>query len=706
MRRSGRLILVLGGLASSLAAWGQSPVDATFDPATGAYRIVDRASGWTLAGGLGQAAKLREGHGRDGRGAYRELSFDWREENVPLQGAIRVYEGAPAVLFRLRYPEGRSGKSVVFPRFTAVPSGLHGFSYRDTAFSPGHFGLADTSTPWLFFDDQARAMVFSPASNFLLAKMVGDGKTNVGMALNARLKAVPKGATQDSLLVFAPGINAAWAEWGASLRGLYGRKPAPSDSITADFGYWTDNGGKYYYNYDVAKGYPGTLIALRDRYRAEGLPLGYLQLDSWWYRKLSDGVSGEPVPGHRNPRLPAGDWNRYGGVLEYRADTTLFPNGLDAFRRDLGLPFIVHGRWIDQESPLRKRYAISGVGPVDPRYWNDTADYLADSGVICYEQDWMDHIVSHSPEMSSVAGVADRFADGMAEAMARKGLSMQYCMATPRFVLQGVKYPNLATVRTSPDRFEPGKWAEFVYGAPLVAAVGALPWSDVFMSRETGNLTLSLLSAGPVGTGDAMGEEDAANIRRAARADGLLVKPDRPLMPTDATYLSEANKRGEPFVGETETDHDGLRTRYFFAFARGSEGRTAHLEVGRAYLYDFLSGEGRFVDGAVEAPIGKAGYAYVMAAPIARSGVALLGDLGKLVPMGKARIASVVDGAEGLRVRVSFAKGEDRITLEGACAREPKVRGSVQNFRYDPRTQRFAFEVLPNSGEVTIDGRA
>jgi len=43
------------------------------------------------------------------------------------------------------------------------------------------------------------------------------------------------------------------------------------------------------------------------RYRAEGIPIRYLQLDSWWYYKTltdPDGTTGKP----KNERLPLEEW--------------------------------------------------------------------------------------------------------------------------------------------------------------------------------------------------------------------------------------------------------------------------------------------------------------------------------------------------------------------------------------------------------------
>lgn len=688
----------------------------SLDARTGEFGLYDPETGRMMGGKLdGPVSNVRRRDGKDAFGNFNEISFNWRGHRAAMVG----YEDGTVYRFRLEYGADEA-KPIRFPEFTHFPANLKAFSYQDTTFAPGAFKLAQTSTPWLFFDSKFRTILFSPASQFMVAKMVGDGKTSMGVSLNDRLIGVPKGLRQDSVLVFGEGIGATWDTWGELMRGLYKRPAATpeSDVIVKSYGYWTDNGADYYYNYDPAKGYTGTLLAVRDLYRQRGLPMGYLQLDSWWYRKLSDSISGEPHPELKNRKLPAQDWNRYGGVLEYKASPDLFPDGLAAFSKEFGRPFAVHGRWIDTNSPLRSVYKISGVGPVDPKYWTDTATYLKASGVTCYEQDWLDHIYDRSPEMASTVGVADAFIDGMADAMRQNGITMQYCMATPRFILQGVKYPHLTTVRTSPDRFEPGKWAQFILGAPFVESIGAYPWCDVFRSRERGNMTLAVLSAGPVGTGDAIGAEDDSNIRSATRYDGVIVKPDRPLVPIDETYMNEALKNGKPFIGATFTEHGDYRANYIFAFPRAKDSRSFHFRsfdyriTRRSVLYNFATREIRYFDSGdeMDLPLSPEGYGYYMTVPVSKTGVALLGDVSKIVPTGKQRIESIQDRADGLRVRVRFGKIEQTAILTGYSAAKPKVkafRGHVTLASYDPVRGKFVIGVVTSSDgtvELRIDG--
>lgn len=700
-------------LLLALAAGADAGIRLSFDRLDNTYQVVDDDSGWKLAGKIEGVASSVRTFTRSASDPIGSIVLEWTQEGTPLHAEIQRDNGRHSVRFVLRYLKS-STKPVVFPNFTSFPPGLTPFSFQDRNFAPASFSLNQTSTPWLLFDANARSMVLSPASNFMVAKMVGDGKASLGASLNDRLKEVPKSLEQTCLVVFGSGIRHTWDLWGDALRGLYKRKlPAQdSDPVLKLFGYWTDNGADYYYNYDPQKGYAGTLLALRDHYRERQIPLGYLQLDSWWYQKSSDDPAGKPGGVTKNAKLPAGSWNRYGGTLVYRAHTDLFPNGLEAFHREIGLPLITHGRWIDRKSPYHDRYKVSGVGIIDSDWWKETADYLAGSGVICYEQDWLDRIYDNSPEMSSVAGVADAFTDGMASASLAKGMRMQYCMASPRFFLQGVKYGNLSTIRTSDDRFGRDRWAPFLYCSQFAQCIGSWPWCDVFKSSETPNMILSVLSGGPVGIGDSIGSEDRANILKAALPDGVIVKPDRAILPCDQTYTD----RTSPFLASTFTDHGRLRTHYFFAFPREAAKKTVRIlprylgVSGESYLFDLTTGRGEVVDPdyATDLPI-ESDYTYVMLAPRTSTGVYLIGDLGKFVPTGGQRITSLDDSKDGLRVDVRFAAGEKSVTLDGYCPNAPRVvalRGAA-SMRYDPVYKRFSIDVAPSgtSAKVLIDGK-
>jgi hypothetical protein len=535
--------------------------------ATGNYQVIAKIPNWTFTGHLPAAPdKIVANSGKDSAGDYREMSFSWRDGERPMNGSIRLYTEKDLVLFSDTLSHASPEPPSPFPDFRTMPAGLLKLSYGDGNFSPPQFNLKTTSSPWLLFDQEKNALLISPASHFLISTLLGDGEQQIAGGFSKTLGNVPAAFTQQTLLAFGHGINATYDLWGHALTDLQGKKRPANDAdlLLKYYSYWTDNGAFYYYNYDPAKGYAGTLKALVDSYRQEGIPLHSLQLDSWWYRKTFTSPSGKESSA-KNPKLPPGEWNRYGGLLEYTAVPFVFPSGLDGFHQEASLPFITHNRWIDPASPYHQRFHISGLAAVDPKFWDEIAAYMKASGIVTYEQDWMHDIFSRSPELVSTVDQGDAFLDNMARATKTQGETLQYCMGPPRAFLQGSKYDNLTTIRTSSDRFKASKYHNFLYTSRLASALGIWPWSDVFNSGETLNLLLDNLSAGPIGTGDALGLEDKANLFKTIRTDGVIVKPDAPLVPLDSAYVVEAQGKDRPLEASTFTDHGDVRTVYAVA---------------------------------------------------------------------------------------------------------------------------------------------
>ena len=696
--------------AAGTSVEGAHGITATIDEESGRYEVRSKEPNWVFAGTLGAAASdISVKDGQDRLGAFRELSFRWRDR-VALKGSIRTYVDRPVLLFGITSSEPTSDAALIrFPRFTEFPKNLHGFSYVNREFAPPSFALEENATPWLLYDDQTHAAVLSPAANYMIASMRGDGKTEIASGLNAGVADLPADFTHLTLMALGVGVNATWDSWGSALTGLQGtQRPGNDADIGLRYlGYWTDHGGEYYYDYDRKLGYAGTLEALVQRYREEGIPIRYLQLDSWWYYKTYTdpaGKTGKP----ENDRLPLEEWNRYGGLIKYEAHPSLFPQGLAAFQQRIGLPLIAHNRWIDPASPYRQRYRISGFAALDPAWWREIIGYLSSAQVVTYEQDWLNVIYEHSPELAASLEAGDAFTDGMARAAQEKGLSMQYSMALPRHFLQGARYGNLTTIRVSGDRFRREKWDTFLYTSRLANALGIWPWCDVFMSKETDNLLLATLSAGMVGIGDRSGAENKKNLLHAVRLDGVIIKPDTPLLPIDAMYTAGSRR---PMIAAAHTDHGALRTSYVFSYGRGLDGLSlaftpAQVGVPReVYVYDVGHRTARRLAPAdaftfVLAPNGTA---YFVVAAISRAGIALLGDEGKFVPDGRKRIAALDDEPDRLIATVTFAPQEQSVRLFGYATGRPTVTaqtGSAGEVTFDKRTGRFEVSVSPSPAQV------
>jgi hypothetical protein len=687
-------------------------VNMRLDEDSGAYEINYRPARWTFAGQTKQSfVTATTNSGSDSIGAYTEISW---ANGASLTDSIRLYDTQPVVLMTMAGSQAMEKWPADFPDFTSFPA-LHHFSFHETNFAPPRFDLEKNGTPWLLFDDSAHAALISPADHFLIASMNGDGVHEIGSGLNEQVHSLPANFSHGTLIAFGSGIQTTWKTWSDAFLALQGtaRPNNEADTGLRYLGYWTDNGATYYYNYNTNSGYAATLENLVSRYRDEQIPIRYLQLDSWWYEKTLtglDGSRGKP----KNPRLPKGDWNRYGGLLEYHADPAVLPDGLGGFKDKVNLPLVTHNRWIDPASPYHEKYQISGVAGVDPKYWDEIMSYIASSGVVCYEQDWLNEIYAHSPELQSTPGVADAFADNMARAAQQNNLSLQYCMALPRFFLQGSHYPNLTTIRTSDDHFIRARWDDFLFVSQLARAVGIWPWADVFMSTEQNNLLISVLSAGMVGVGDPIGQENKENLLRAARPDGVIVKPDESLLPLDDVYVAQANGIKNPMVAWTYTDHGPLRTAYVFAYIREKANSAASFKPatlglsGKVVVLNVRSGAAYFQSARKSVPItfDSDGTAYYEVAPVGKSDIAFFGDEGKYVSNGQQRIAGLVDADDKLTATVTFAAGEKSVTVFGFAKEEPKATaqsGSIGDLSYDKSTGRFSVEVMP-AAEVTNSG--
>ena len=674
----------------------------TVNRAAGSYRISLPVAGWRFQGSVGAPLTgVQRFAGRDRIGAYRAVRLDWLWHGLPVSGLIQCYAGRPLVLFRLIYQRATAHPRLAFPDFTREPRGLYAFSYRNRAFSAPQFRAGRSGSPWLLFDRHRNAALLSPAGHFQVTELEGDGVRRSALRLARGIAAVPAGYNVECLLAAAHGINAAYRLWGRALTRFTGRQRPTNEADLSlrDLGYWTDNGATYYYHYRPALGYTGTLLAELRSLRARRIPVRYLQLDSWWYRKDALSYNGRVLTS-KNPFYHPARWNIYGGVWKYKASRTLFPGGLAAFHRQAGLPFITHGRWISQRSPYHRQYRIAGIAPVDTRYWRHIAGYLRRAGVVTYEQDWLNFIRRYSG-FRNHPGVGSAFFDDMAAAMRRKGMTLQYCMPTPAEILQGAMYSNLTTTRVSDDKFIRARWTDFLYVSRLASALGIWPWADVATSREPDAILLQTLSAGPVGFGDGIGRARRRVLMQAVRADGRIVKPDAALVPIGADYLNAARGRRGPTLGRTYTDQDGVKTAYVFAFARGpADIRPVRFTArqiglrGGMYVYDYFRRQGQWVPAGREfaARLGQDASAYYLCATPGASGIAFLGDADQFVGTGRERMPMLRQTRGGVRATLLFAAGETRVRLHGWARSRPSasvVGGRAGQVVFNPRTGRF-----------------
>ena len=675
---------------------GSGNVAVAVDPG-GSYSVTVPDLTWSFSGSIGVPLNnLQAGTGADALGGYSEISFDFQSD-VARHASIRIYMEHPQVLFTVSYPSSGAANTFAFPNFTQYPRNLDHVTFSGT-FAPPSFWDYATDSPWVFFDTSGKSFILSPAANFMTASTTWGPNGELSSGISANIPALPRGFQHQTLLVVEQGINRAFDTWGQALTSLSGKTRPPNDADISlnQIGYWTDNGATYYYHTADSMSYEQTLDAVKADFDRAGIQLGSMQLDSWFY-----------------PKGSVASWTNNGaGIYEYVAATPPFLSGLARFQQNLGVPLITHARWIDASSPYHTQYKMSGNVVTDPAYWETVATYLLNSGVTTFEQDWLNDKAQTDFNLTD----GDAFLDNMAASMARRHLTMQYCMASARHYLQSSKYSNLTTIRTSGDHLQRDRWTDFLYASRLAGALGAWPFTDNLMSTDTSQLLLATLSAGPVGIGDPIGSLDVANLLHAVRRDGVIVKPDVPLTPADTSYSNMAHGTDTPQIAFTWSDFGALRTNYVLAFTQGTNVQAKFSPsdfgmTGPVYVYDYFAGTGQLVDSSDAMQRQISGDAlYLVLAPVGPSGIAIVGDTDQFVTMGKKRVTGFTDHGAA-RVAVTFAVGETSVVITGYSPVAPIAQAdegsAIGQMTYDKTTHLFRVPVMAGtsrSATVRIQG--
>jgi hypothetical protein len=637
---------------------------------TGAYSVAATTPAWTFGGNLAKTlSSVTQVNGTDKLGAYTGITFNLTGTGA-LQGTIRLYAALPVAMFSMKTLAQMATLGVNFPDITTYPtSGMYYMGQRNNTFSVPTFTLSQVgdNSALASFNAQGETFIYSAADHFW------EVSTTYSGALRSTIKQwatpLPSGWDHQAILAVGKGINHVFDVWGEGLRGYYG-KPLPSNQDELPLrtlGYWTDNQAGYYYYVDPAyANYEEEMMAVKNYFQNTlKLPLGYLMLDSWWYKKGCSQV-----------------WNAVGsGIYLYQAHPQVFPSGLNGFHNRIGIPFVTHHRWYETScSPIATRYGLSGGLPLKYTAWKEIISGVADSGSITFEQDWLDNnarVAQHICDLDSAMG-------NMARVCAEKKITQQYCMATPMYYQQAMKYPTLTTMRTCNDGYKQSLWNDHIFNSRFSWSAGMFPWVDCFKSSSKGCVVSAVVAANYFPPSDRIGAEVVANILPATRKDGILVHPDVPAVPTDNTYINFGRALTANPVTRTWTDHgNNLKTWYLwvpganatsYTFNLAQEGVVAPSGV---YAYNWFTKTGKTVAAGGQlsdaCAYGTDLFHYWVVAPISACGIAFLGDLSKYASCGRNRITALTHSATQVVATVDLEAPELNVTLSGYATEKPNA---------------------------------
>jgi hypothetical protein len=671
-------------------------------------------------------------------GTFDEFTVNYTDpDGNPWHMQLRAYRSLPSatISFSPLTDTPNSRPYAILNQFPITP---HHFSNAGWNRAFGLVGWMDTDSPWLFFDDQFQASILSAASRPMSQRQVWvyNRGTNglIALVVDASNPVLTAGGVYSHLITFGQGIGKTFKTWGWTLRNIDGRPLTGNQSDLSMIMPMlsTDAGASYYYSFNPALGYEGTLQAAIASAKAAGIPIGVVHFDSWWY--LKGGNCDDPA----DPSFAS--WNKgRNGVWKFEAVPTFFPyinpsEPEQGFIQHLG-PGMAHGRWIDACSPYRLPagdagdvppvQSVSGNVIVDPNLWQQIADSLKRSGMLIYEQDFLSTNARAANTFDD-----EKFLSAMAAAMTKDGIFLQFCMPLARHFLEAIQMPSVHTLRVSGDRFGWNHWDSEMYGAIVLNAGGVWPTVDNFQTTETRNLLLAVLSAGPLALSDPIG--GFVPIPEAIRNDGLILKPDLSMLPTDATFVAEAaaieqfygvngatasnaGNKGNvvlpPLVGHTYSDFGRSKVEYVFAYSRDVNApATVSISpqdlgfTGTVYVYDYFGKMGwtQPAAHAIARTVDSQG-TYFVIAPVGPSGIAFMGDLSRFATASKQRFPALNDDGR-ITATMHFAPGET-VPLSIFATEPPAVSANGATAgapAYDPGTGLYQVTLTSQNKEATL----
>jgi len=665
-----------------------------------------------------------------------------------LDASICAYADEPILVFSLRAPVGideglATGTfeqpAVAWPAFSPTQraeggapadASSFGYQYMEFALPTGAGPNMEDWVRWPFRPPVMQPlMLVSERGTLMLAPLdqfheqiiavpadaaaVEDG---VRCGWHGDLESVPRGFGTELAVIAGADARECLDRWAGILRrrAETTRLPRGIDTLGAKVSYWTDNGAAYWYRTEGGRSVTDTLDATLADLRDRAVPYAAVQLDSWFYP-------------HRTIRpFDTDEWDvPPTGLERWQARADILPDGISALRAALGdPPLVTHVRHLSSDSPYVDEVDcwIDGeyAHPKTPELYETYLDQAVVWGVETLEHDWLVECFLGVRGLRAEPGRALEWQQGLDRALAARGMTAQWCMATPADFMATTTLGQVTSIRTSGDHgyLVPPEllWAWFLYTNAMARPLGLWPYKDVFRSDGHGGSTdpgaeaaLAALSGGPVGIGDALGGADRELVLRTARRDGVLVAPDLPIAAIGRCFARHGVLQPEPVVGATHSQHAAGRWSYVITMNchDASEYQSTVVTLselgedapryangapaGHVACLDWRSGQVQVLRGSVAATTGSTaddavpsgfgveldakGWDLRVLAPLLADGrLALFGDGDRYATAGSQRISAVTERDGGVRVRV--AGSDEPVRLVGWSS-EPEVVARV-----------------------------
>eukprot|EP01130_Rhizamoeba_saxonica_P004949 TRINITY_DN1998_c0_g1_i1.p1 TRINITY_DN1998_c0_g1~~TRINITY_DN1998_c0_g1_i1.p1 ORF type:complete len:615 (+),score=103.10 TRINITY_DN1998_c0_g1_i1:302-2146(+) len=561
---------------------------------------------------------------------------------------------------------------------------------------PNIQGMGFNGGALALFDKKLRTYILSSSESALngIQQLSNGGYYQSGVM--GSIKTIPQGFTFSTILYAGeyPGVNNAMMGWGSSLLKMYGKKRVPTDdqNMLKYLGYSTTA----YYFYNPAYGnnstgnYEKTLLDVHEYASLYKVPYGYYLIDSWWY----------------------GEYTIYHGIWMWEDSHILlkdrFPNGLTSLNNKLGgVPYVAHmGMWVPSSpyvSNSSYKFIVDGKGavPQDQSFWEYIFRKARSWGLQVVKQDHISTSYNTIKDLYLYTNAQEDWLMNQGHAAYNHDIKIMYCMDRPAVILNSVRLPSVTSSRAGNDYTPDGAAFSWDIGTTSMNlySLGLWPFKDSFYSSSSESVSnpnskfyqfrepypgthalCATLSAGGVAPGDGEKLFNKELIMRSCRTDGLLLKPDRPAIPIEQTWLEKAFNMDGPY-GTVHVTYTSYNTEYRWDYIVG---------IGLKQNYTFevkdLMDEGMIgvtrpsmvvfeynrndhvqitpVEFSNDKPfhIGKAegyDYRYYIVSPVLPNNWVVLGEVDKWVTVSKQRIVSIAIMGTAIDIMLSGEANED-----------------------------------------------
>jgi len=628
--------------------------------------------------------------------------------------SVRAYRDAPMIVFRIEAARDLAGletgsydsPAVGWPVFTPsdrAPGGVDrassALAFQGCEFAfPSGAGVAldrffmlphrpPTGWPLLVAAPDGRTVMIAPLDNFH-DQTIGLNGGTVRCGWHGDLESVPAGFATELAVIAAADARTCIDTWGSLLRRRAGthRPGRWPDALGSSPSYWTDNGAAYWYRTEPGLDVAGSIVAAVDDLRAKGVPIGSVQLDSWWYPHA------ELRPFNTDEWIVPPS-----AMIAWEPRSDVLPDGIESLRARLGSPpLVAHIRHLSSAAPIAEVVPVHVDGayaaPATSEAYERWLDQCVAWGIETFEHDWLVEVYFGVRSMRAAPGRARVWQEGVDRAARERGITLQWCMGTPADMAQATALTQVTSVRTSGDHgyiATPGQlWAWFCSTNTLARALGLMPFKDVFRAdpdivgdHGQPEALLSALSTGPVGLGDRVGRFDPMLAMRTCRADGRLIKPHVPIAATSRSLLASTGTRHTLMVAECFSQHPAGRWAYVMAMrcSPGDDASTGEVRLadlgesapnGDVVVWDWRRRVARRAspDDCWSLTLAPEEWTFDVIAPVLDCGIAVIGDTSKFVTTGDARVV-VSERSGGVQLTVLGAN--ERVTITGWAAVAP-----------------------------------